>query len=200
MLKAHELGGNAAAFIQSQLSYGRSLAKKLAPLPFGEGRTVAILPPSVAPQALTDFQSGDVATGEEVHKLANLIRGYLIGHTNRICVLEHPVLRVGDTREPPADYFTVGEDVYVYVTSQSDHGAIVAAARETHGYPSIGALTGVGDEHPLPNPASAQPEALLDELATHVNAVIVGAYDNESWIVWLKPSFEEEAGEIESLA
>lgn len=178
----HELGSEAFAFIREELSAGGPLGERLLLIP-PEGRVIAILPVDTAPPALTDFESGDVARSGEANELAELIRARL-AEVQGICVFEHPTSRVGDPRMPNVDYFTVGVAVYPFLTTRSDRGTIVKAAREAHWYPSIGLISSLGSDEPLPEPGSAMTGSFLEDLATHADAIIVGAYDAESWLLW----------------
>jgi hypothetical protein len=101
-----------------------------------------------------------------------------------ICVFEHPTSRAGDPRMPHVDYFTVGVAVYPFLTTRSDHGTIVKTAREAHWYPSIGVISRLGSDKPFPEPGSAMTGSVLEDLATHADAIVVGAYDAESWLLW----------------
>jgi hypothetical protein len=178
----HELGSEAFAFIREELSAGGLLSVRLLLIP-PEGRVIAILPANTAPPALTDFESGDVATSSEADELAELIRVSLT-EVQGICVFEHPTSRLGDPRMPQVDFFTVGVAVHPFLTTRSDHGTIVKAARESHWYPSIGVISRLGSDQPFPEPGSAMTESFLDDLATQVDTIIVGAYDAESWLLW----------------
>ena len=193
MLTLRDLGDEAFEYIRSELSHGRGLGKRLVEHPL-DGSVMAVLSASVPADAAIDFQSGDVATGQEVTKLADLVGSYVSARTAGVCVFEHPTLRVGDSRFPPLDYFTVGADVYLILTSTSDHESIMAAAKEAHWYPSIGVLATLADPQSVPASGSSQPESVLDDLAARIEGVIVGAYDGESWFVWLSSRLKE--GEV----
>ncbi|MGH2679631.1 MAG: hypothetical protein ACRDG8_03990 [Actinomycetota bacterium] len=85
---------------------------------------------------------------------------------------------------PEVDYFTVGVAVYAFLTAPSDHDTIVKAARETHWYPSIGVISNLKGVEAAPEPESAMTDTLLDDLVARVHAIVVGAYDAESWLIW----------------
>lgn len=189
MVTTRDLGDEALEYIRSELSDGRGLGSRLVQHPL-DGSLIAILPASVPADAALDFQSGDVARGQEVTKLADLVWTYVSERTVGVCVFEHATLRAGDPHFPALDYFTVGADVYLILTGSSDLESIAAAAKETHWYPSIGVLSTLSDRQIVPASGSSQPEAVLDELAARVEGVIVGAYDGESWIVWLSSRLE----------
>jgi hypothetical protein len=87
-------------------------------------------------------------------------------------------------RSPDVDSFTVDDHVYPFLSNQSDHESIIKAARETHWYPSIGVISSLKRGEPLLEPGSAQSVSILDDLVTRIDAVLVGAYDTESWLVW----------------
>jgi hypothetical protein len=69
-------------------------------------------------------------------------------------------------------------------SNQSDHESIIKAARETHWYPSVEVISSLKRGEPLLEPGSAQSVSILDDLVTRIDAVLVGAYDTDSWLVW----------------
>jgi hypothetical protein len=178
----HEISSEAFDFIRDEVAHGGALAKRLVSIP-REGKVVAILPVDAAHADLVDFESGGIATGDEAHELADIVRAHISFGASHICVFEH-VSRVGDPWKPPVDYFTVGEHVFLFLSEVSDHDAIADSSRHAHSYPSIGVISSLPIGQPIPQPGSAQPETLLDHIAGHVNAILVGAYDAESWLVW----------------
>ena len=178
----YELGREAFEFIRDELSYGGPLAKRLLAVP-AKGQVIGILPVKTGLADLTDFGSGGVASGDESLELADLI-GARLSEAQSICVFEHPTSRVGDPRMPDIDYFTVGVAVYAFITTPSDHETIVKAARETHWYPSIGVISNLEGGESAPEPGSAMTDSLLDDLVARVTAIVVGAYDAESWLIW----------------
>jgi hypothetical protein len=177
-----ELGTDALAFVRDELSNGGPLAKRLLAVP-AKGQVFGILPAKTAPADLTDFGSGGVASGDESLELADLI-GARLSETQSICVFEHPTSREGDPRMPDVDYFIVGARVYAFLTTSSDHETIIKAARETHWYPSIGLISALMTSETAPRPRSAMTVSFLDDLVVHAQAIVVGAYDAESWLIW----------------
>ena len=85
---------------------------------------------------------------------------------------------------PDIDYFTVGVAVFAFITTPSDHETIVKAVRETHWYPSIGIISNLEGGESAPQPGCAMTGSLLDDLVARVTAIVVGAYDAESWLIW----------------
>jgi hypothetical protein len=191
----HELGTEAIEFCRGEFSYGGALAKRLIAIP-SNGKILALLPDDASPAELIDFQSGGVATGDEAHELADIVRLRLSVGADRICVFEHPTLRTGDPRMPPLAYFTVGDSVYLFLSHRSDHETVVKAARETHWYPSIGVISTIASGQPFPESGSALIESFLDDLTTRVSVIVVGAYDAESWLVWLADPAHGRSGDV----
>ena len=191
----HELGTEAIEFCRDEFSYGGALAQRLIAIP-SKGKIVALLPDEVSPAELIDFQSGGVATGDEAHELADIVRSRLSVGADRTCVFEHPTLRAGDPRMPPLDHFTVGDSVYLFLSYRSDHETIAKAARETHWYSSIGVISTLESGRSFPESGSALTESILDDLATCVGAIVVGAYDAESWLVWLAEHAHDRSREV----
>jgi hypothetical protein len=182
----HELGPEAFAFILEECSYGGPLARSVAVLP-RMGEVMAILPERTPPSDLADFGSGDVADGDEVDELAEIIRDLVAGAPDRICVFEDPTRRKDDPKGLGIPVFTVADRVYPFISNDSGHQQVVEAARAAHWYPSIGVISTV-EAGQFPKPASEQPERLLKHLADSAEVVIVGAYDMESWIAWRRSS------------
>ena len=186
MLRTFDLGPETFVYIRSQLGQGRGLGRALLQLPIESGRAFTYLPEGVSPGELRDFESGGVASGEENRQLAEFVHAYVGAEPNgvRLAVFEHPTASRGDARKPQSPYFTVGDDVYLFVEPGSSVDDIARTAREAHWYPSLGVL-GALPSLPLPRAqGSEQSPTLIATVADGADHVLVGAYDAEAWIIW----------------
>lgn len=191
-LHRYELGDEARTFIRHEIDFDPDvgLARWLRKLPIEEGTVTAWLRPGLVDRVLCDFDSGGSLSGEENVKLAEFVREYVGTEAagTRLGIfwawwasrdwtyLEH-VAR---------PFFTVEEGVYFFVNGSDDLEAIRKSMYRGRGYPSIGLLSRLSSEPELLD-RSVQDERLLQDLAAGVDHLLIGAYDQEGWIVWTHP-------------
>jgi hypothetical protein len=182
------LGPEAIAYVASELSAGRGLARHLATLPLQAGSVVTDLPANVPKSALLNFQSGGVAIGQENANLARLISDDLKagGPGPRLCVFELGSATRGDpwvaNRAPP--YFTVEDDVYLFADATSSHDQVHRVVKEAHWYPAIGVVSVIPSRDVAPREGGEADPALLRLLAEAVMYLVIGVYDGEGWLIW----------------
>jgi hypothetical protein len=112
------------------------------------------------------------------------IRNYNSASEDRVCIFED-IAKVGgpclDTSNGAS--FSHGKEIYDFLTSRDQDPHRIRCAMYARQYPSIGVLT------KIPNGATIRHRQevsrhFLEAFATKASQILVGAYDEESYLVW----------------
>lgn len=191
MLIEIELGDEALAFIRSSLETNTTLSSCLLRLPLNDGKIHSYLPFGVSPSALSAFEAGGIASANETQEhLVEFIFSYLNTSEIALAVFESyaspgdPFLKSADQR-----YFVVNNEVYYYLTfSERTAEAIGKALRWARNYPFVCALTSCSDVSLLQNQGVEVSLRFIEALASRTKIIVVGAYDEEAYLLWTSPS------------
>jgi hypothetical protein len=199
MITRFDLGTAPIPYIRQTLALGHKLAAELLRLPLEAGSVHALLPSEAAPEAIADFEEGDVAPTtwlepgrvlridrDEIDAAeAQFIHEYL-DRRQGVAIFEHPVASASDhvTSVPSrASYFTHENDLYLLLTGdKTDTSLIYTTMREASGYYSVAALT-PGSGLVIPT-ARQVTDSFLKSIARAADHIIVGAYDGAADLIW----------------
>jgi hypothetical protein len=189
MIAAVVLGTEALAYVRDQLGLGRTLAREIQSHP-PAGRVITFAPQNTSEEDLNWFDGGCLGdTIETFVPVWELARDYLNDQSG-----DHRYLICEDTfasnTEPApswvaAPWLAYQNDRYHFlpgggVTSEQ----VRATLRAGDHYPWIAVLTSLPSEWPALQPGTEQPRRVLVELARRTEHVLVGAYDEEGWLIW----------------
>jgi hypothetical protein len=91
-------------------------------------------------------------------------------------------------KEKRPQVFSFKSEVYHYLTSDTrEQDEIIQTLRLANGYPSIGILTSLGEDQPRIETGQEVDEDILVQLAARTRHLLLGAYDNEAFLVWSAP-------------
>ncbi len=182
MIQEVAIGELAIPFIRSCLWPQRALPARLLNLPFEKGRVVAYAPEGVGQDRLTEFEAGLGVPGA-TEKLANFVLAYLQSPGAPYAVFQDYFSRPGDPALTWDQFFLFDSEVYLYLGRRdASVDRIHDAISEASEYPFLAILTSVPPGEP-PKQGVAS-EACLEALADRTQHLIVGAYDEESYVVW----------------
>lgn len=199
----------AVAYIRRQLGFGQTLARQLLRRPdLGSGRVIALLTEGIEPRGPYsggewDFNSGAFGAprpsaaedlerawrwlpgGQEDLGLADAIRAYLTGGTDRYGLFEDAARRAGDpgVHDSIARVIFVGEEVLHVVRAADDQETVLRAVKAADSWLSIGALAKLDPSEAFGEGGTATPEEVR-RFADRADQIIVGAYDQEGYLVW----------------
>ena len=193
MLREVKLESNALEFIKAELANGSTFASIiLQDLQLASGKVTTFLPEDVDGGSITDF-TDSVADDyrrmySETHdEIRNFILRYLSKGKNNLAIFE-------DALSPDAEYFqkervqffSYGQEAYRYLTGNDlNEDKIARTITRARGYPFIAALT----SHTKPvtrQVHKAMSDDDLRELAAEIDHIIIGAFDEDGFLVWTK--------------
>jgi len=160
---------------------------------FDEGGKLAIPNEQVPPFAL-EYEGKDV----EIEPIPNMnfemeedIKSFLLGARNRVCLFEDRLASASDPWVATAKsrILTFGEEVYALLLRKDSN---TAKGRETIREmatiypPSLAILTSVPEELYFPFASDKIEIDQLGILAQRTERIIVGAYDSEGYLMWMR--------------
>jgi hypothetical protein len=175
-LERYDLAEAGAAYIRDCLKGGNSLAQALSQNCEPAG-AFTLLPRGQASQRLTAFSVG--GTGSNHASWTEFVIKYLANDAGRVAVAENFESRPGDpvlTKRP--HHFIVGAEIY-YFAQEATAPSVSLLLRSMSCYPSILCLTET--ERPFRTGEKGD-STLLRKLALATSHVLVGAYDEESFV------------------
>jgi hypothetical protein len=186
----YELGPEAFRYVCSQIEQGGPLtsALKLSPA----GSVWAFIPSGAASsQRAEDFGGGAVFTAEDAYEILRHVIGFIAEFLDRnsltVVIAEDQFFKLSD---PPnlghRLVFEYGGKTYHYRQSAEQDSNLRAAEQivnEVSHYPLILILTRIPSNASLPN-RGAIDKYVANALVSGIEHVIVGAYDEEGYIIW----------------
>jgi hypothetical protein len=148
------------------------------------------VPEGIPQECLTDFDGGCLGdTLDTFVPVLELAADYLRARSaeQRYLICEDTLASKDDqflARET-VPFFTQDNDVYFFlrggeVSADQVHNTMRAGGH----YPWIAVLTSLPGGSPALRPHSEQPWGVLQALAHRTEHILVGAYDEEGWLVW----------------
>ncbi len=191
MEKLVQLGPDAITYIKEQLYQGRALSHNvLSFLDFNQSSIVTYLPPTINREAREIYHEGGKTSRKSVDEhVVALVLAHLSKRGKPYAIFEEPNARVDEPlvssfKEP---FFVYKTDIYYFSPCRGreieEAGHLV---RMTNSYPAIGILTFLPEDVPDIEDRQVVNQGILEQLTQATVALLIGAYDNESWIIWNK--------------
>lgn len=209
----HEFGPEAIAYLRSYLANnerrGKRLGKLIARRDLEAGTVWSFVPPESSPETLANltdeplFASTPIVFDEHGHswqrkhdpwkdpEVIEWLDGLLARPEISPWIVCSEDVRASRTdswvaEHPEYDLFFCGDEVYMYASDGSvghPADAIADAAGHAVGNPSVGIVTTLPPDSKIENRRSLT-EQTLEEMAAGAVAVVVGAWDEEGFLVW----------------
>ena len=186
------VGPQANCFVRDYLTYGHALDSRLKKcVALNAGTVTAYLPSGIPRERVLEFTEGGVADPavSEIY-LARTIREFLTAAQGRVCLFEDPVLRPTD---PPrlgsnVQRLTLNDEVYYYLNSLSSEDELILQTIREADYPNyfLCILTSVPGDAIFPISQGQLGDEELDLLIGRTEKIVIGAYDDEGYLVWDK--------------
>lgn len=204
-----QLGRSALLHIRKRLQAGKTFANRLLEaLDLEEGIVITYLPDNVSDEGAHEFRHGgklppaDESTWRRgpgvifIPKentdewLTARIESFLSKSSERVCIFEEGIARASDPfwskKDGKREFVAfVGDEVYYVVRSAETADQVSDAVNyASSAWPgSLGALTTADPDDPILINREIDP-AQWPVLAARTEALIVGAYDAESYLIW----------------
>ena len=205
------LGPSALDYIRERLGSGKTFAHHLMiALDLEAGSAITYIPENVSDESAHEFRYGGklptpdestwrrgpgtiiIPTPNTDDWLTTQIESFLKESSNRVCILEEGIAMATDPFWSKNDYRCqaasfVGDEVYYVVRSVETREQVREAVNwASSAWPgSLGALTTADPDDPVLINRDIDPER-WPVLAARTKALIVGAYDAESYLVWTR--------------
>lgn len=189
MLTEVRFGLEAVPYFDSCLLRGKTLATCILKYQRLEtGQIIGYLPPNVPFERKTQFVAGGMfETPIDREKTVSWVSRFLQGPSRRYVVFEDAYAKPTDpwTQEPKTQFFSFESEVYHFLTSRDQKlETIIQTLRWADGYPFIGAFTSLPADGPEIKHRQEVTRDIVEELAKRVEHILVGAYDNETMLIW----------------
>jgi hypothetical protein len=194
MLKKISLkNNNAFQYIINQLSLGGEISNYLQKFNLGMGTLITYLPEEVDTEKITDWSEsidwlyGKNVTKENENILINLISKFMKMKKGN-CFLSETLCLLGDPilNKKNFPYISYNNQIFGYLINISSDELIRTVLINSRRYPFVGLLT------ELPNGLDAiynkqkLSENTLERLIKLTRYIIIGAFDDEGFIIWSK--------------
>lgn len=194
MLKEFQIDADAVNYIRQELREGDTFAEYLLDLPLENGRVMSYLPAPVHPVTPKDFrQSIYIATGiktagEATSKLQRFVASYLTFDGNRYAIFE-TLGRVGDKwlSATNLSYFVHESRIYSFLTpAEANEQRILQVLKRARRYPFVCGLTRLPEDDQRVQTLQEIQSNTLRALAANTQHIVVGAFDDEAFLIWTK--------------
>lgn len=190
----HLVQKEAIEYIQQELSLGWSFSQKLLwELDFSKGDVITFLPSFLSESDILNlrisvFKTAQMNFREDIENfIAKRVYTYLANIPNSFFITEtlmskEPV----PPKRPLRNYFLHAARIYLFADKSGNTDEIKSVLIRSRDYPLITCLTSLLDTKLLLRPGDTVSDQLLQELAKRTEALIIGAYDAEAFIIWRK--------------
>ncbi len=204
MFTKYDLGDLGRKYLSEELRNGNSYAQAIERVPLiGEGAVYTYLPVALG-SAVNELDDGILKryddlgmSGADLHHQIESFRStlfsrFLASRANGYIIFE----RIGKPQSPTVrqdgtPYFVFNSDVYLFLTASSvSSAAIEACLRRTRRYPLIIGLTSCQEPSLEISSGEAIDLRTLELYAERTEILLVGAYDDEGYIIWNRGSFD----------
>jgi hypothetical protein len=188
MLKEFALGAEAVTYIRSELVHGHTFARLLLDLPLEEGYVMTYLPTTIDDKTLYRFEGGVGKASSEIllHETVLFVSRCLSKNLHGYAIFEGYRPSESILAASNRQYFFYGSEETYYFSSTSVLEQVENAARGGRSYPYVGALTSLSEDQPSIQTGTEVPREILEELAAQTTHIIVGAYDDEGYLIWTR--------------
>src|SRR5258706_4481118 len=189
MLKERMLDADGIVHLRDYLAQGGTLAKELLALPLERGHIATSVPASADPKAVIRYDTGGlIMGGGAIELIAELSARNLDRASGRYAVFEDRVAEATDQWliSSQLPYFTSRNEVYIYLTHETgDVQAVERVIRYAYTFRYLQILSHLPKVERIPLGQSVNIDLLL-ALAHGTDAIIIGAYDGEGFLVWTR--------------
>jgi hypothetical protein len=210
----HGFGSEGPVYVRSYLkankAFGRRLGALLQHRDIESGTTWSLVPVDSSPQERVDFEEGlfpdagppaKVGDGYFVPKfrpdsnaqILTALSGLLARHDDRsylVCV-ESALVQRRDSKSEGKEFYC-GEDVYWYERPDAPVDMIARLlGGATWQRPNIGMVTALPDPLTHLSEGELVSVELLEEMAASASALILGAWDAESFLFWEQSTLDD---------
>lgn len=188
------LGAEAVSYILKELSISGIYAKMLLSQFLGAGKITTYYPSSLDPAFSVNFTKsvylsyGEKMNSEVLPKIVSRITSYLSSRDNRYAIFS-TYAKVGDpflgTLKSVPHYVSYRKNVF-YLIPSWDHSeeSILNTLVHSTNYPTICGLASLPPHQDRLQPRQVLSKDLLTQLAENTEYIIVGAYDEEGYLIW----------------
>jgi hypothetical protein len=184
-MERQDVGIRGRAYVQEALGAGATLSRLVREMEEpAAGSIWTFVPHGLVLNSLVSFTARIDWRGEQeriTDRVFGRFREHLIDPTSWLVVEDR--FMTAPEHDPEADFFFVGPNVYYRVTGGSPVDSIERTLRSASPWPFIGFL-GLGGMPADLHSERSRPLAELETLAENTQTVIVGAFDEESYLFW----------------
>ena len=188
MLQEIEIGETAIPFIRSCLWPQRALPARLLRLPLENGKIMSYVPSGISRDQAMKLQTtlGIPGVGTcSTKRLTAFILDHLRSPNAPYALFQDYLSEPGDPALANDQFILYQSEVYLFLGSKDAAANKVAdAISKSSQFPFLSVLTALTSAELTNNDAVT--DKCLDELVDNTQHLIVGAYDEESYIVWSK--------------
>lgn len=190
-----DLDTQALLFVESNLRKGLTLSRRILEYQNVSGGSVAAcLPPDIDLSAIKkrlsdEFRYGFLTEqGGALSCLVEFVRSYLSAESGRIAIFENANASTDDPRlDEDGKVLALENEVYYMLSSKDDDESIRNSITSANSlWIHIGILASVSNIDDWKSKSILDPHDAVD-LAKRTEHVIVGAFDDEGYLIWSKP-------------
>jgi hypothetical protein len=194
MARRHEFGPEGHEYVRRYLESGADFGKRLGALllehhDVERGTVWAFARVDGAAEKLAEFETGGVFPKRDPHwnKQADawLRERAADGARERVPLVEHPYAKPTDgwlQRNPDSPAVFCGDDVYEYYSAEDDE--LVGRLGGATWGPRVGVIAPVPERGPRSWNRQTLSTDVISYIAAQTVAVMIGAWDDEGWLVW----------------
>ena len=189
MLQETQLGPSAIVHIRDSISYGFTLENELQQMPIELGHVVTYLPESVAQIALENFHAYLFWSREEQFQAESLMEDIVIEYLSRgksyYAFFEDAIYHPHDPHAFSAGKQTMynNNEIYYYLTNANTPEEIRTIMEASVNFRAVGICFHADQELSLEH-GKEIPDAIFDLAVDALDILLVGAYDEGSWLKW----------------
>ena len=200
MLVKKPLPNDLSGYIREQINYGESFAKLLSALPLEKGSIFTFLPQNIDVAEIEDFSlSLELTRGfgtwseSSLNYLVGLVTDYLSNTPHAFVVSESFDDITSVERGLVSRPFFLFENVVYYFCANADdlNLSVENALKFGRSYPSICAVGSFVENCSLRSGEILSTEKIKN-IVNSIKYIIVGAYDEEGYIIWENPTLNNE--------
>lgn len=185
------VGNEGLLYVRAQLERGHFFAKSLTSLDLTRGELLAFVPDRTDGLSL-HLDEGGLATPDEAKRLGEEVGDFILDFLmqapdSALAVFEEASGRRGDpaVESLSVPWFASDSYIHYYLTGEGiSRDLVLTILRTARGFPTIGALLKTFDMQVEIQDRANMPRELVKDLAKYVHHILVGAFDQESYLVW----------------
>jgi hypothetical protein len=187
-MEERSVGAEALAYIDNCLLRGSTLAHKVRSVDLASGEVITYLPEGADPRAMLRFDEGGIGDQDASRSwVCSLVCRYLNSAAGRCAVFETPWLCTDPCVHDwsALQWFSHAGALFAFVASGCcSTQAVAAALHAARRYPFIAVLSQFSPDMLCRWQGVDFATELLGEMAARTDHILVGAYDEESALLW----------------